>query len=150
MYDAQTAARPPRSGKAILATMQNLVYDQASYDILVLRREPVRLPHRPVRGLDEPAGERHAAVHLRHARLHRADERGSGGHAVARAVGCGPVHGGVRSSDRGTRGDPRPGGTSSGGDSSSTLIIAGLVVVVVVVGGLLVARRRKPGSSEDE
>ena len=154
MYDAQTAAKTADERKAILATMQNLVYDQAVYDVLAYDASLYAYRTDRFAGwTNQPANGTPLFTYstLGYTVLTSAAAAATPSpEPSAAAPSAGASAGASAAATAAPSATPAPSGTSSGGDSSSTLIIAGLVVVVVVVGGLLIARRRKPGSTEDE
>ena len=131
----QAAAQTARGArKAIVAEMQNIIYDEARLRHPLLRREPGRLPHRPLRRLAEPADrQRDAVLHLQHAPVHDADRRDGG--AVRR-----------RPRPRRSRAPrPRPTPAPSGdggprdGDGDNTVLYVGHPGVVIVVAGIALA-----------
>ena len=85
MYDEQLKAPDAAARKAILSQMQNLIYDQAVYDILYYdaNLEAYRTD-RFAGWQKQPSVERHAVLHVQHARLHEADRRQGG--AAGRTV----------------------------------------------------------------
>ena len=75
--------RPATSAQATLAEMQNLIYDEAPYDILFYDSNLDVYRNDRFAGWQNMPGERHPVLHLRHPELHAADRRV--GPAVARA-----------------------------------------------------------------
>ena len=140
-YDALYEQQLTQAGaerKATLAEMQNLIYDEAPYDILFYDSYLDVVPERPVRGLAEHAERgRDPVLHLRHPRLHPAD--GRDGAAVADAGARIAVARRVRGAGAARpRPTAAPADTTSSGGTNTGLILGVLAVVaVVVVGGLV-------------
>ena len=76
MYDDQLEAPTAEARKAILAQMQNLIYDKAVYDILYYdaNLEAYRTD-RFAGWQNQPADNGDAVLHLQHAAVHEADRR---------------------------------------------------------------------------
>ena len=130
--------------------MQNLIYDEAPYDILFYDANLDVYRNDRFAGWQNMPAERDAVVHLRHPQLHPAHRRDGRAAADARrrrrrrpppALGQ-PRRRPHRGAQR--RG-PADGSTAPSGRASNTTLLLGLVAVVavvVVVGGLVCSRRR--------
>ena len=115
----------------------------------LLRRQPPRLPDRQVRGLAEPAGQRHPAVRVRDARLHAAQGCDRSAESDARSDRL------RRGSGRAVLGaQRRPALRRRHWDRRAATLpilpIAIVVVVIVVVGGFLAMRRNAAKTASDE
>ena len=73
LYDQQLDAVGRASATATLAQMQNLIYDQAPYDILYYDANLDVYRNDRFAGWQNMPGDGHAVLHLRHAQLHAAD-----------------------------------------------------------------------------
>ena len=75
LYDKQLTPRRATQRQATLAQMQNLIYDEAPYDILYYDSNLDVYRNDRFAGWQNMPGERDAVLHLRHARLHAAHGR---------------------------------------------------------------------------
>ena len=139
-YDALYDEQITRGGderKAVLDRDADTDLRRGAVPHPVLRRQPARLPERPVRGLAEPAGERHAALRLRHARATRCSRRPRPPRASRRRP---------RPTDGSSAAPATPAPSGNGGDgrpaATTPLLIVGVLAVVVVV-----VRRARPRST---
>ncbi len=81
---AEPGNRPPKRARRYIDQMQQIFYDQAPYHVLFYDAELHAYRTDRFGGLAEPAIERHAALPLRHPRLHAADGAGAARHARSR------------------------------------------------------------------
>jgi len=153
MYDAQTAAKTADERKAILAKMQNLVYDEAVYDILAYNA-----------GLHAYRTDRFAGWANQPSNgtpLFTYSTLGYTGLTDAAAVAATPSPepsaaapspgASAAAATAAPAATPAPsGGTSSDGSTSTLMIVAVIAIVVLIVGGVLVARRRSNGPAADD
>ena len=125
---------------ATLAKMQNLIYDDAPYDILYYDSNLRRLSERQVRRLAEHAGRWHAVLHLRHVLNYTlltdaTAQPSATAEAAVPSASTGASAAPRRADARPERG-ARPGSSTSGGGSNTTPPCGrGRVIVVVVVAG---------------
>jgi peptide/nickel transport system substrate-binding protein len=153
-YEEQTTAKTAEERKAILAKMQNLVYDDAVYDILAYDANLAAYRTDRFAGWEnQPANGTPLFTYgiLNYTKL--VDAATVAASAEPSAAPSGEASA-APSSAASAAPEPSPGtGSNTSGDSTTTLLIGAVVVVVIVVaGGLLVARRRgkNPADTEDE
>jgi peptide/nickel transport system substrate-binding protein len=150
LYDAQLAAKTAEERKAILTQMQNLIYDEAPYDILFYDS------YLDAYRTDRFAGWQNQPLAngtplltygiLGYTLLTDASAQPSAApSAEAPSAGA----------SAGASAAPTPAPSGDGGSGSSTsdntpLLIGIVVVVAVVVVGLVLARRRSSGKPDDD
>ena len=157
MYDKQ-AGEAGDARHATLAQMQNLIYDEAPYDVLFYDANLDVYRNDKFAGWREHAARRDADVHLRHPQLHEAARCDGGAAAHARGTVRAGFGGAAQSEAPGApTAAPSPsastgsGDAASGSGSNTTLLLALVAVVgVVVAGGLIWSRRRSATNVEDE
>jgi peptide/nickel transport system substrate-binding protein len=148
LYDQQLAAKTADERKTILAQMQNLIYDEAPYDILYYDANlDVYRTDRFAGWQNQPANGTPMFTYgnLGYTLLTDATATPSPAPSVEASAGASAAPGGSAAPTTA----PSTGNTSSSG-SSTILIVAILVILVAIVGGLILSRRRTPGSVEDE
>ncbi len=149
-FDALYAQQLKEAGDArhtTLAKIQNLIYDEAPYDVLYYDANLVAYRLDRFAGWENmPASGTPLFTYgtLVYTMLTDAT-------AVASPEPTEPA-GTAEPGATAAPATPAPdSGSTSGGDSSSTLIIGlGAVIVIVVVGGLILSRRRKPAAGDDD
>ena len=159
LYDAQLAATTTEERHAIIAQMQNLIYDEAPYDILYYDSN-----------LDAYRTDRFAGWQkqptangtpfftygtLDYTKLTDASAVPTPAPSVAApSAGASTAVGASAAPAASAAATPAPSAGSGTGSStssdSSPLLLGGLVVVVVVVAGIVLARRRSSGSKPDD
>jgi peptide/nickel transport system substrate-binding protein len=148
LYDAQTAATTDAERKTILAQMQNMLYDQAVYDVLYYDSNLVAYHTDRFGGWqNQPLANGtpfFTYSTLQYTMLTDATAVPSPTPAVSAAPGASASPGASVAPT------PSPGGGTSG--DSTGLYVAVLAAVVVVAGIVLavVFRRRQPGGGGDE
>ena len=157
-YDKLYALQLTQAGEErakTLAEMQNLIYDEAPYDILYYDANTGRVPQRPLRRLAEHARGRRPAVHLRHRsstrcsptrRRSRAPRRQPTSQAPASGHPPASSPLGHRRPPRRTVGPRR----SDGGSNTALILVAVIAVVAVVIVGVILSRRQKGAPVDDE
>jgi peptide/nickel transport system substrate-binding protein len=146
MYDAETAAATDEERAGILAEMQNLVYDEAVYDVLFYDSELHAYRTDNFTGwINQPPENGTPLFGF-----------GPIGYLNLTTAGAEPSAG--ASASAGTA--PSPGASPSAGggtgapasDSNTGLLLAALAVVGVAIvgGGLLLRRRGATGTDEEE
>ena len=148
MYDAQTAATTAEERKTILAKMQNLIYDQAVYDILFYDANLVAYR------TDRFAGWQNQPT----ANGTPLFSYGTIGYTLLTDATAVPSPSPVPSVEPGSSATPAPspapsgsGGTGGAGGDSTPLFV-GILVAVLVVAGVVLAMifRRRQGAARDE
>ncbi len=144
MYDEQTAAATADARKAILAKMQNLIYDQAVYDILYYDANLAAYRTDRFGGWQNQPTANGTPLF----------SYGTIGYTLLTDATAVPSPTPVASVEPGSSAAPTPapsaGGSGTSGDN--TLLLVGiLVVVLVLVGiGLALVFRRRRGPTEEE
>ncbi len=154
MYDAQTAATSPEQRKQILTQMQNLIYDQAVYDILYYDANLHAYRTDRFAGWQNmPANGTPLFTYgtLGYTQLTDATAQPSAAPSAAPsgdASGSAGPSGGVPSAGPSTS-PVTPDNAASGG--TNTVLIAALVALVAVAaGGLYLANRRRTSEPDEE
>ena len=148
LYKQQLAAKSADERKPILAQMQNLIYDQAPYDILYYDANlDVYRTDRFAGWQNQPSNGTPMFTYgnLGYTLMTDATAQPSPEPSVAASADTGASAGPTVAPTSA----PSTGNTGSSG-SSTILIVAILVIVLAVVGGLILSRRRQAGSLEDE
>jgi len=147
MYDDETAAATADARKAILAEMQNLVYDQAVYDILFYDSDLHAYRTDVFAGWKKMPSANGTPLFtygtLNYTALTDATAQASPEPSPSAGASAGASATPAPSGD---------GGSGTGGGGDNTLLIVGLVAAaaVVVVGLVLFSRRRSAGTGEEE
>jgi peptide/nickel transport system substrate-binding protein len=146
--------------KAVLAQMQNLIYDQAPYDILYYDSNLAAYRTDKFAGWQNmpPNGTPLFSYGTLNYTLLTDATKAAPSTGPSAAPGAASGAPGSASAAPGAAGSPATGGasqapadTSSTSSSSNTLLIVGAVVLVVaVVAGLFFANRRRGGAAEEE
>ncbi len=148
MYDAQTAATTAEERKTILAKMQNLIYDQAVYDILFYDANLVAYRTDRFAGWQNQPTANGTPLFT----------YGTIGYTMLTDATAVPSPSPVPSVEPGSSATPAPtpapsgsGGTGGGGGDSTPLFV-GILVAVLVVAGVVLAMifRRRQGAARDE
>ena len=137
LYDQQLDAGRRRSATTTLAQMQNLIYDQAPYDILYYDANLDVYRNDKFAGWQNMPADGHAVLHLRHPQLHAADGRDGRSRRRRRrrrpAVGPGGPRGAGRAGAPAPGRDRRSDSATSGAGSNTTLLLVLVAVIAVVV-----------------
>ena len=152
MYEEQTTAKTAEERKTVLAKMQNMVYDEAVYDILAYDANLAAYRTDRFAGWEnQPANGTPLFTYgiLNYTKL--VDAASVVPSAEPSAAPSGEASA-APTTEASAAPEASPGtGTTTSGDSTTTLLIGAVVVVVlVVVGGLLIARRRGKGTADTE
>ena len=144
MYDEQTAAATADARKAILAKMQNLIYDQAVYDILYYDANLAAYRTDRFGGWQNQPTANGTPLF----------SYGTIGYTLLTDATAVPSPTPVASVEPGSSPAPTPapsaGGSGTSGDNTP-LLVGILVVVLVLVGvGLALVFRRRRGPTEEE
>jgi len=148
LYDQQLKATSADQRKQILAQMQNLIYDEAPYDILYYDSNLVGYRTDKFAGwVNMPSNGTPFFTYgtLNYTLLTDATAAPSQAPAEASAS---PGASGAPASP-GASAAPTDTSNTSGG-SNTTLILIGAIVAIVIVGGLIYANRRRAGGAEEE
>jgi peptide/nickel transport system substrate-binding protein len=155
LYDEQLAATSNDQRKAILAQMQNLIYDQAPYDILYYDSNLAAYHTDRFAGwFNQPSNGTPLFTYgtLGYTKLTNATLAPSPT-PVASAEGSPAASTGPSAAPSATPA-PTPAasanGTATGGGSSGLLILLVVVIVVVVIAALVLARRRRGAGPVDD
>jgi peptide/nickel transport system substrate-binding protein len=147
LYDQQLAAKTADERKTILAQMQNLIYDQAPYDILYYDANlDVYRTDRFAGWQNQPSNGTPLFTYgnLGYTLLTDATIAPSPEPSVAASAGASA--GTATAAPTSAPGS----GTSNTSGSNTILIVAALVIIIAIVGGLILSRRRTRVSVEDE
>ncbi len=153
LYDQQATATSDDERQAILAEMQNLIYDEAPYDVLFY--DSALAAYRT----DKFAGWQNQPIDngtplftygtLQYTMLTDATKVAETPSPAAESLAPGVTAAPTSATATASPGSD-DGSTTGGGDNSALIIGAIVVVVVVVVAGLVMARRRSAGQAEEE
>jgi hypothetical protein len=152
MYDAETAAATDEERAGILAEMQNLVYDEAVYDVLFYDAELHAYRTDRFAGWQTiPAADgtpffTYGTLNYTYLTDATAQASPSPGASAGASPGASP------GASAGPSASPGGGDGGTGGGGDNTLLIVGAVAALaVVVGGLvLVSRRRSAGGGDED
>ncbi len=150
LYDSQLKATDATARKAILAQMQNLIYDQAPYDILYYDANLVAYRTDKFAGwVNMPSNGTPLFSYgtINYTLLTDATIAPSPAPSASSDTGSPGASGGAVTPTASSPATPTGTGSTSSGPSLG--VIALIVIVVVVIAGLLLARRRGT-ASEDE
>jgi peptide/nickel transport system substrate-binding protein len=150
MYDAETAAATDEERAGILAEMQNLVYDEAVYDVLFYDSElhayrtDVFADWRTIPAADGTPFFTYGTLNY----TYLSDATAQASPSPGASAGASPgASAGASSAPTASPGD----GDGTGDSGDSTLLIVGVVAALaVVVGGLVLISRRRGGGAADE
>jgi peptide/nickel transport system substrate-binding protein len=149
LYDEQTAAQTAAERKTILAQMQNILYDQAVYDIVFY--DPNLAAYRTDRFAgwqNQPANGTPFFSYSTLGYTMLTDAT-----AVASPTPAPSVVPGSSATPAPPTPAPSPGGGTGGGGGDSTALYVGILVAVLVVAGVVLAmvfRRRKSAAADEE
>ena len=156
MYQDQLKATTPEARKAILTQMQNLIYDNAAYDILYYdaNLEAYRTDRFAGWTKQPEANGTPFFTYSTLAYTKLTDAAAAPSPAPSEAAVASPGTSAAPGASGGAAPAPSPapsGGDSSNASTSSTPILLGLVALVVVVGaGLLLYRRRGTATNGED
>lgn len=153
LYEQQLKAKSNEERKALLAQMQNLIYDEAPYDILYYDANLAAYRTDRFAGWqNEPPNGTPFFTYstIQYTYLTDATAAPSAGPSAGASGEPGASAGAGGSAAPAGSNPPTSGGSTSSSSSSTPLIVIGALVVLVVVGGFLFASRRRRGAAEDE
>jgi peptide/nickel transport system substrate-binding protein len=156
LYDQQLKATTADARKAILAQMQNLIYNEAPYDILYYDSNLVAYRTDKFAGWQNmPSNGTPLFTYgtLNYTLLTNAAAAPSAApsQAAAGSPTAGSSGGTTTTAGPSAAATTAPADSSSSSSSSSTPLIVGVIVVIVVIAaGFVLASRRRAGSAEDE
>jgi len=148
LYDQQLKAPTADARKALLAQMQNLIYDQAPYDILYYDSNLAAYRTDKFAGfVNMPANGTPLFSYgtINYTTLTDATVQASPSPAASGAPNS-PSGSGTPAAST----PPADTGTTSSSGPNAGLIVLAVVIVLVVLGGIWFAARRRTGTVEDE
>ena len=155
MYDAQNVAQTAADRKTILAQMQNLIYDQAVYDILYYDSNLVAYRTDRFGGWQNQPLSNGTPLFtygtLQYTLLTDATAAPSPTPVASAAASAAPGASAAPVASAAPEASPSPAPAPAGGGDNTALYLVVLVVVLVAAGAvLMVVRRRRKAASGDE
>ena len=136
--------------KTILAQMQNLIYDEAPYDVLYYDANLDAYRTDRFAGWQNMPSNGTPLFTYGTLDYTHADRRDGGGQRRRRAPSRPPRARRPAPAGPSPSAAPAPSPTSSGGDNTALIVVVVLVIVVVIGGWFVLSRRRAGASAEDE